>query len=234
MNVALIGYGKMGKEIEQILLERNHQVILKTNNTPQPNQLKEVDVAIEFSQPESAYNNLQVLLSNQIPSICGTTAWLKDYHRIVTLTKEQNTAFLYASNFSLGVNIFFEINQKLAQLMSQHPSYQVSLEEVHHTQKLDAPSGTAVSLAEGIMQNTQYDSWQLSTQNPQTNQIPIIAKRTDDVPGTHTVKYQSNVDEISIQHMAHNRKGFALGAVIAAEWIQNKKGVFGMKDVLGI
>lgn len=231
MKVGLIGYGKMGKAIEEILVERGHDVVLKISHTPTPEELKDVEVAIEFSRPEYAYENLKILLESKVPTICGTTGWLDKQGIINQLTIANQTAFLYASNFSLGVNLFFELNKQLARMMNKYRhEYQVHLEEIHHTQKLDAPSGTAITIAEGIIDNTTYNAWSLEDEGEQI--IPVVAKRIEDVPGTHIVKYKSEVDTIEISHTAHSRKGFALGAVIAAEWIWNKQGVFTMQDVL--
>lgn len=231
MKVGLIGYGKMGKAIEEILVERGHEVILKISHTPSSEEVKELDVAIEFSRPEYAFENLNILLKAGIPTICGTTGWLEQLSEIEKITLANNTAFLYASNFSLGVNLFFELNQQLAKMMNKYRNeYNIHLEEIHHTQKLDAPSGTAITIAEGIINQTSYDNWSME-QDGETI-IPIEAKRIEDVPGTHIVKYTSSVDTIEISHTAHNRKGFALGAVIAAEWIADKHGIFTMKDVL--
>ena len=231
MNIALIGYGRMGKAIEEILIERGHEVVLKISRTPLPEELKNVEVAIEFSKPEYAFDNLKVLLENKIATICGTTGWLDKQEEINHLAISNNTAFLYASNFSLGVNLFFELNQVLARMMNKYRNeYQINLEEIHHTQKLDAPSGTAITIAEGIIENTTYNSWSMEEESEEI--IPIEAKRIENVPGTHIVQYTSDVDTIEISHTAHSRKGFALGAVIAAEWIWNKEGIFTMKDVL--
>lgn len=231
MKIALIGYGRMGKAIEEILIERGHEVVLKISRTPLPEELKNVEVAIEFSKPEFAFDNLKVLLENKIATICGTTGWLENQEEINQLAISNNTAFLYASNFSLGVNLFFELNKVLAKMMNKYRNeYQINLEEIHHTQKLDAPSGTAITIAEGIIENTTYNSWSMEDQSQEI--IPVEAKRIENVPGTHIVQYNSDVDTIEISHTAHSRKGFALGAVIAAEWIWNKEGVFTMKDVL--
>ena len=232
MKVGLIGYGKMGKAIEEILVERGHEVALKISHTPTPEELKNIEVAIEFSRPEYAYNNLKVLLESSIPTICGTTGWLDKQGEINQLTIANKAAFIYASNFSLGVNLFFELNKTLARMMNKYRNeYNIHLEEIHHTQKLDAPSGTAITIAEGIIDNNNhYNDW--SMENSGQELIPIEAKRIEDVPGTHIVQYTSKVDTIEISHTAHNRKGFALGAVIAAEWIWNKQGVFTMQDVL--
>ncbi|WP_322969956.1 4-hydroxy-tetrahydrodipicolinate reductase [Faecalibacter sp. LW9] len=231
MKVGLIGYGKMGKAIEEILVERGHEVVLKISHTPTVEELKEVEVAIEFSRPEYAYDNLKVLLESGIQTICGTTGWLDKQGEINQMALANNTAFLYASNFSLGVNLFFELNQQLARMMNKYRNeYNIHLEEIHHTQKLDAPSGTAITIAEGIIDNSTYENWSMDQEGPST--ISIEAKRIEDVPGTHIVQYTSAVDTIEISHTAHSRKGFALGAVIAAEWIWNRKGIYTMKDVL--
>lgn len=231
MNIALIGYGRMGKAIEEILVQRGHNVVLKISRTPLPEELKNIDVAIEFSKPEYAFDNLKVLLENKVATICGTTGWLDNQDEVNKLAITNNTAFLYASNFSLGVNLFFELNQVLARMMNKYRNeYQINLEEIHHTQKLDAPSGTAITIAEGIIENTTYKTWSMEENSQEI--IPIEAKRIENVPGTHIVQYTSDVDTIEISHTAHSRKGFALGAVIAAEWIWNKEGIFTMKDVL--
>jgi 4-hydroxy-tetrahydrodipicolinate reductase len=232
MNIALFGYGKMGKMIEEIALNRNHKIVAKIDVDSTEINFSEIDVAIDFSMPSAAFDNIKQCMENNIPVICGTTGWLKDYENAVQICKENNGAFIYASNFSLGVNLFFELNSYLAKMMGNLKQYQVSMEEIHHTQKLDAPSGTAITLAEGIIKETDYSDWKLDTAD--TNEIPIIAKRIADTPGTHTVSYNSEVDGIEIIHTAHNRKGFALGAVVAAEWIRGKNGVFSMKDVLNL
>ena len=231
MKVALLGYGKMGKIIERILLERGHEVVLKKTSTTTFEGLKNADVAIDFSLPRVAVANISECLTNGIPVISGTTGWLEEYPKMVSLCQEKNGAFLYGSNFSLGVNLFFQLNENLAKMMSKFNQYKVELEEIHHTQKLDAPSGTAISLAKGIIENSDYSSWTLD-KNREENQLYIDAKRIENVPGTHSVFYNSDVDTIEIKHTAHNREGFALGAVIAAEWIIDKKGIFTMKDVL--
>lgn len=233
MKIALLGYGKMGKAIENIALERGHSIVLKINDDINNYNIRTVDVAIDFSVPEAAVKNISNCLKNGVPVISGTTGWLKNYHDVVALAKERDGAFIYASNFSLGVNIFFELNKQLAKMMSNLSQYSIDLEEIHHTQKLDAPSGTAITLAEGIIENTTNESWSLGKTN-KANTIPIESKRIEAVPGTHFVNYNSNVDTISISHTAHNRQGFALGAVIAAEWIIGKTGVFTMNDVLNI
>ena len=231
MKIALLGYGKMGKTIERIALERGHTIVIKADIGSQYN-ITDADVAIDFSVPEAAFSNISKCLTNGVPVISGTTGWLKDYEKAIDLCKANQGAFIYASNFSLGVNIFFELNKNLAKMMSTLDQYKVSIEEIHHTQKLDAPSGTAITLANGIIEETKYKKWTLDT--PKSDEIGIIAKRIENVPGIHEVTYESKVDTIQIKHSAHSREGFALGAVIAAEWIVGKKGVFSMKDVLNI
>lgn len=233
MKIALVGYGKMGKIIEEIALKRGHEIVAKLNETPNSENLNNPEVAIEFSQPEVAFENIKNCLQLHVPVICGTTGWLNQKPEIEKIASENETAFLYGSNFSLGVNLFFELNEKLALLMKNFDEYQCQLEEIHHTHKKDAPSGTAISVAEGIIkQNPKFNSWKLD--ETQENELGIFAIREDEVPGTHSVFYRSEVDEIEIKHTAFNRNGFAFGAVIAAEWIQGKKGNFSMKDVLGL
>ncbi|MBA5791284.1 4-hydroxy-tetrahydrodipicolinate reductase [Flavobacterium sp. xlx-214] len=232
MKIALLGYGKMGKEIEKIALERGHEIVLRKTEENDFSGLENADVAIDFSIPTAAIENVSTCFNHNIPVISGTTGWLENYQDMVALCNEKNGAFLYGSNFSVGVNLFFELNTYLAKLMSKVKEYNVSMEEIHHTQKLDAPSGTAISLAEGIFKETNYNAWSL--ENPLENEIHIDAKRIADVPGTHSVFYKSAVDEIEIKHTAFNRQGFALGAVVAAEWILGKKGIFSMKDVLSL
>lgn len=231
MKIALVGYGKMGKIIGEIATKRGHEIVAQLNETPTLENLNNPDVAIEFSNPEVAFDNIKFCLENQIPVICGTTGWLDQKPEIEKIAIENNTAFLYGSNFSLGVNLFFALNEKLADLMKNFSEYQVQLEEIHHIQKKDAPSGTAITLAEGIINNdTRFDAWKQD--ETKDSQLGIFSVREDEVPGTHSVFYKSEVDEIEIKHTAFNRNGFAVGAVIAAEWIQDKKGNFSMKDVL--
>ncbi|AUC22400.1 4-hydroxy-tetrahydrodipicolinate reductase [Polaribacter sejongensis] len=232
MKIALLGYGRMGKEIEKIALSRGHEIVIK-KDVDDVIDITLADVAIDFSVPSSAYNNITNCINNNVPVISGTTGWLDKYEDAVSLCKEKNSAFIYASNFSLGVNIFFELNKQLAKMMSSLEDYNISMEEIHHTKKLDAPSGTAITLAEGIIENSSKNNWELDEKTSEEN-IPIVAKRIPEVPGTHTVWYDSEVDSIEIKHTAHSRKGFALGAVVAAEWIVGKQGVFSMKDVLNI
>jgi 4-hydroxy-tetrahydrodipicolinate reductase len=231
MKIALVGYGKMGKIIDEIATQRNHEIVARLNESPTSGNLNNADVVIEFSNPEVAFNNIKTCLENNIPVICGTTGWLDQKPEIEKIAAENNTAFLYGSNFSLGVNLFFALNEKLANLMKNFPEYNVQLEEIHHTHKKDAPSGTAISLAEGIIKNDQrFEGWKL--EETKEKELGIFAIREDEVPGTHSVFYKSSVDEIEIKHTAYSRNGFALGAVIAAEWIQGKTGNFSMKDVL--
>lgn len=232
MKIALLGYGKMGKEIEKIALQRGHEIILRKTEDTDFNGLENADVAIDFSIPSAAVENISTCFLQNIPVISGTTGWLEKYDEIIALCNEKNGAFLYGSNFSVGVNLFFELNSYLAKLMSKVKEYHVSIEEIHHTQKLDAPSGTAISLAEGIFEETHHQEWTL--ENADEDQIHIEAKRIADIPGTHSVFYKSSVDEIEIKHTAFSRQGFALGAVVAAEWIAGKKGIFSMKDVLSL
>ncbi|MCL5130440.1 4-hydroxy-tetrahydrodipicolinate reductase [Algibacter sp. L4_22] len=233
MNIALLGYGRMGQTIEQIAIKRGHNIVLKVDKNDKDYDITKADVAIDFSIPDVAFNNIQNCINNNVPVISGTTGWLANYDNAVALCEEKKGAFIYASNFSLGVNIFFELNKTLAKMMRALEQYNVSMEEIHHTKKLDAPSGTAISLAEDIISNSdKYEGWKLDEQVEKN--IPIVAKRIGDVPGTHSVTYESEVDTVTIEHIAHNRQGFALGAVIAAEWIVGKTGVFTMNDVLNI
>ena len=232
MNIGLFGYGKMGKMIERIALERGHTIVARIDVDTTENPYDQMDVAIDFSIPDAAFDNITGCFRNKVPVIAGTTGWLSDYEEAVRICNEEKGAFIYASNFSLGVNLFFELNSHLAKMMSGLNQYKVALEEIHHTQKLDAPSGTAITLAEGIIENTSYQKWKLEEAGENT--VPITSKREGMVPGTHTVTYDSTVDSIEIKHTAHNREGFALGAVIAAEWILGKTGVFSMKDVLNL
>lgn len=232
MKIALLGYGKMGQAIERIALSRGHEIVLKKTEDNSFDGLETADVAIDFSVPTAAVINITTALNANIPIVSGTTGWLEDYDLMVALCQEKNGAFIYGSNFSLGVNIFFELNNYLAKIMRKFPEYQVAMEEIHHTQKLDAPSGTAITLAKGIIDHSDYSSWAL--ENAKSDEILIDAKRIDKVPGTHTVFYNSPVDTIEIKHTAHNREGFALGAVLASEWILDKNGVFTMKDVLDL
>ncbi|TYB70509.1 4-hydroxy-tetrahydrodipicolinate reductase [Bizionia saleffrena] len=232
MKIALLGYGKMGKTIEALAIKRGHTIVLRCDDTSE-NDLKNADIAIDFSIPEAAFNNISKCLNNNTPIVSGTTGWLDKYNDAVALCKDKDGAFIYASNFSLGVTIFFELNKTLAKMMSNLKEYTIDLEEIHHTQKLDAPSGTAITLAESIIDNHQkYTQWKLDSNAENT--VSISAKRLDNVPGTHRIKYVSAVDTLEIKHTAHSREGFALGAIVAAEWLVDKTGVFTMKDVLNI
>jgi len=234
MKIALLGYGKMGKVIEKIALERGHEIVLKKSSSDSYLGLENADVAIDFSIPASAVENISECLNRGIPVVSGTTGWLEEYPKMVALCENKIGSFIYGSNFSLGVNLFFELNSYLAKMMSKFKtSYSISMEEIHHTQKLDAPSGTAISLAKGIIENTDYTSWTLDA-NPKEKELPIEALRIENVPGTHSIFYTSEVDKIEIKHTAHSREGFALGSVLAAEWLVGKKGVFTMKDVLDL
>ncbi len=238
MNIALIGYGKMGKAIETIAIERGHSVNLKIDisNLDQftiPN-LQQCDVAIEFTGPETAAENITHCLNAGVPVVCGSTGWLQQLEAVTQLCKELDGALLYASNFSIGVNLFFELNEHLARLMNNYPGYDVSIEEIHHTQKKDAPSGTAISIANQLLKiNSHKINW-VNRVAVIPEELSIISKRIDPAAGTHSVKYSSAIDDIEIIHTAHNRQGFATGAVLAAEFIQHKKGIYGMKDVLGL
>ena len=232
MKIALLGYGKMGKMIEQIAISRGHEIVAKVDESTQDFDIKTADVAIDFSIPSVAFKNISLCLENNVPVISGTTGWLDNYDKAVELCNKNNGAFIYASNFSFGVNVFFQLNEYLAEMMKNLSQYEVAIEEIHHTQKLDAPSGTAITLAEGIINNSNKEAWKL--EEAASNEIPITALREPEVPGTHTISYKSEVDTIDIKHTAHNREGFALGAVVASEWIIGKTGVFSMKDVLNL
>ncbi len=232
MNIALLGYGKMGQLIEQIATKREHNIVaIKDIDRPEID-LKDADMGIDFSTPEAAYENIVECLENGIPVISGTTGWLDKYDEVADLCKVKGGAFLYASNFSLGVNVFFALNSYLAKMMNPLNQYSASIEELHHIHKLDAPSGTAITLAEDIIAQTPYKSWHLSEADE--NAILIRSERKGEFPGTHRVIYSSEVDNIEIKHSAHSREGFALGAVVAAEWLLGKTGVFTMKDVLNL
>lgn len=238
MNIALIGYGKMGKAIEAIALERGHTVSLKIDISNQQDFTKEnfakVDAAIEFTGPHSAKENIMKCLDAGVPVVSGSTGWLQDWEVVKQHCLDVNGTLLYASNFSVGVNIFFEINKQLALLMNKHKEYNVSMEEIHHTQKRDAPSGTAITLAEQIIENLGRKKNWINHIDVKPDEIAIISERIDPAPGTHKVKYSSAIDDIEIIHTAHNRQGFATGAVLAAEFVKGKKGIYSMKDVLGL
>jgi 4-hydroxy-tetrahydrodipicolinate reductase len=233
MKTALIGYGRMGKIIENTLLQRGHEVVAKFDREGIDEKLlKEAEVAIEFTQPEAAFGNIATCIDQGIPVVIGTTGWLQHYDEAADLCKARNSAMLFASNFSLGVNLFFALNKRLAELMAGYLEYQLELKEIHHTGKRDAPSGTAISLAEQIIAiNAHKTGWTLEKPT-QSDQIQILAERLAGIPGTHEVKYSSNIDDIEIRHTAHSREGFALGAVLAAEFLKDKHGVFTMEEVL--
>lgn len=229
----MFGYGKMGKMIEGIAMKRGHEIKARIDmGNLEDIDFREIDMAIDFSVPEAAVTNIEKALENGVPVVSGTTGWLDQYSHIVKRCNELEGAFLYASNFSLGVNIFFALNEFLAQKMAPLKQYGVSIEEIHHTEKQDAPSGTAITIAEGILENTDFTHWKLG--NAGEGEIPITSKRIGDYAGTHTVDYDSSIDQIRIQHTAHSREGFAEGAVIAGEWLLGKKGVFSMQDVLNL
>lgn len=236
MKIVLIGYGKMGKEIEKVALERGHQIVAKIDVDNQSDldllTIQDADVAIEFSNPISAFGNLVKCIKKQIPVVCGTTGWLEKKDEIEELTKVNNSTFFYASNYSIGVNLFFKLNKFLAGLMSNHSEYDIYTNEIHHLEKKDSPSGTAITVAEGIIDAYPNKTKWINNEIPAINEIPIWSQRESIIPGTHTVKYISKVDQIEITHEAFSRQGFALGAVIAAEWVKDKKGVLGMEDLL--
>ncbi|SEO45413.1 dihydrodipicolinate reductase [Flavobacterium sp. CF108] len=232
MKIALLGYGKMGKVIERIALERGHEIVLKKDEFNTYDGLSTANVAIDFSVPSAAVDNISASFNANVPVVSGTTGWLEHYDEMIALCNEKKGGFISSSNFSLGVNIFFGLNEYLAKIMNQFDSYKVTMEEIHHIHKLDAPSGTAISLAQGVIQNSDYSNWTLD--EAKKGEIHIEAKRIGEVPGTHTVNYDSAIDSIEIKHTAHNREGFALGAVIAAEWLAGKQGIFTMKDVLNL
>jgi 4-hydroxy-tetrahydrodipicolinate reductase len=232
MNLALLGYGKMGKTIERLALEKGHSIVFKKTSSTSKGDLSKAEVAIEFSTPEVAVANIEECFNAGIPVVSGTTGWLKHHSEIIKLCEESNGSFIYASNFSVGVNLFFNLNEKIAKIMKPWKAYDVSISEIHHTQKKDAPSGTAISIAEGILKHSDKKDWKLNSN--EESSISINAARIDDVKGTHEVFYTSEIDTISIKHEAYSRDGFAIGAILAAEWLQTKKGIFTMKDVLNI
>lgn len=237
MNIALIGYGKMGKAIEEIAISRGHSVVVKFNsqNPLESSQLRTTDVAIEFSQPDLALKHIKLCADGQIPIVVGTTAWEEHLPEIINHIEKREASLIYSSNFSIGVNLFFEMNKHLAKLMNDKTDYVASITEIHHTHKIDAPSGTAVTLAKDLISNhPTYSSWKLTGQseNMEKSDLPISAIREENVPGTHLISYTSEIDTLTIEHQAHNRKGFALGAVIAAEFIHKKQGVYTMSDIL--
>ncbi len=236
MRILLLGYGKMGKTIESIALERGYTVdfIVDKDDHQLFDRIsgQNVDVAIEFSQPDAALENILKCFDRGIPVVSGTTGWLDQFEKVKNSCEEKGGTFFYASNYSLGVNIFFKVNEFLAKVMDKFPAYQVSMEEIHHTEKKDAPSGTAITLAEGIIQeNKKIQKW-VNKDTDAGEELGIKSRRINDVPGTHTVQYSSAVDDIEIKHTAHSRQGFALGAVLVAEWVIDKKGILGMDDFL--
>ncbi len=239
MKIALIGYGKMGKAIEEIALQKGHSIVLKIdiNNAADltSENLKKADVVIEFTGPHSAVNNILNCIEFGVPVVSGSTGWLEEWEKVAQFCTDQNGTLIYASNYSIGVNLFFEVNKHLASIMNAYPEYDVMLKEIHHTQKKDAPSGTAITLAEQVLNNlTRKNKWVNEAQTINNSEISIISERIDPAPGTHHVKYSSTIDDIEIIHTAHNRIGFAGGAIKAAEFAIGKKGIFGMKEVLGL
>ncbi len=238
MKIALLGYGKMGKTIEGLAQEAGHQIVLRIEASNKKELVAEnirtADVAIEFTRPETAFEHIQFCLEQKVPVVSGTTGWLDQMETIKQLCHEKKGAFFYASNFSVGVNLFFALNRYLAGLMNDRPQYQLELEEIHHTQKLDAPSGTAITLAEGILDQLDRKTALAKGRPAADNEIQITSKRIDPTPGTHSILYSSAIDSIRITHEAHSREGFARGALMAAEWLIGKQGVFGMQDLLGI
>ncbi len=238
MNIALIGYGKMGKIIEEVAISRGHMINLKIDlnniNDFTKENLHKSDVVIEFTGPHSAYENIMKCLEAGVPVVCGSTGWLEQLEKTKEYCEKKNGSFLYASNFSVGVNIFFELNKLLARLMDKQEEYNASITEIHHTQKKDAPSGTAITLAEQVIASLQRKTSWVNHPTDHREELSIISERIDPAPGTHIVKYSSVVDDIEITHTAHNRNGFALGAVMAAEFLKDRKGIFSMKDVLSL
>lgn len=238
MKIGLIGYGKMGKAIEKIALERGHEIVFKVNsqNPIDSVNLNDADVCIEFTQPDLVLQHIQTLIDKNVPAVIGTTGWSKDLDTVTTWVNEKNASLIHASNFSIGVNLFFKLNEYLAKLIAPYNEYNVAVEEIHHTQKLDYPSGTALTLTDGIIQNhTAYTTWNTAlNETPETkeNSIPVKAVREENIPGTHSVSYASDIDTLKIEHVANNRVGFALGSVIAAEWIANRKGIYTFRDIL--
>jgi 4-hydroxy-tetrahydrodipicolinate reductase len=238
MKIALIGYGKMGKAIEEIAVEKGHEVVLKIDisnaNEFNKENIAKADVAIEFTGPHSAFENVSKCLQLGIPVVSGSTGWLDKWNEVKDLCTAVNGAMVYASNYSIGVNLFFELNTYLARLMNKHKEYDVVMKEIHHTQKKDAPSGTAITLAEQVLANINSKKQWVNDATNKADDLVIVSERIDPYPGTHTIKYRSSIDEIEITHTAHSRKGFAGGAVLAAEFLVGKKGIFGMREVLGL
>jgi 4-hydroxy-tetrahydrodipicolinate reductase len=238
MKIALIGYGKMGQAIEAIAIEKGHQIVLKIDINNAADFTKEnmakADVAIEFTGPHSAFGNVMKCIEFGIPVVCGSTGWLDKWPDVKYYCEKQGGTLVYASNYSIGVNLFFELNTYLAKLMSRHPDYRVIMEEIHHTHKKDAPSGTAITLAEQILQHFTAKKQWVNHKSDDPEELQILSERINPAPGTHKIKYASAVDDIEIIHTAHNRIGFAGGAMLAAEFAVGKKGIFTMKEVLGL
>jgi len=232
MKIALLGYGRMGQAIEKVALERGHEIVIKKDVEPLEKDLGIADIAIDFSHPSAAFENIKSCISSGVPVVSGTTGWLEKYDEIVSYCEAKDGSFIYASNFSIGVNLFFNLNEYLAKLMKHVGEYEVTMQETHHKHKLDAPSGTAITLANDVIANSDKIKWSIS--DPQDKELFIDVKREGEVPGTHKIAYTSSVDSIEIKHTAFNRTGFALGAVVAAEWLKDKKGIFQMKDVLNL
>jgi 4-hydroxy-tetrahydrodipicolinate reductase len=232
MKIALLGYGRMGKAIEKIALERGHEIVIRKDVEPLEVDLGIADAAIDFSHPTAAFDNIKACIDSGVAVVSGTTGWLERFKEIKTYCEDHNGSFIYASNFSIGVNVFFNLNAHLAKMMKNIKGYEVTMEETHHIHKLDAPSGTAISLANDVLEQSDKTNWTLDEND--TDKLFIKVKREGEVPGTHAVSYTSSIDTIEIKHEAFNRTGFALGAVVAAEWLQNRKGIFNMKDVLGL
>ncbi len=231
MKIALLGYGKMGQEVEKMALEKKHEVVSIIDKNKSFGNIIDANVAINFSTPDSALENILSALNNFVPVVSGTTGWLDNFEKVVRFTKKQNSAFLYSSNFSIGVNLFFKLNKELAKLMEENPNYNISIREIHHAEKIDTPSGTAISLAEDIIKKSKYNGWELG-ENNKKNKLPVHSDRKGEVHGIHQVNYNSTIDNISIKHESYSRKGFVEGALLAAKWIKDKKGIFGMSDVL--
>lgn len=232
MKLALLGYGRMGRAIEKVAIDRGHEIVIRKDVEPIEVDLNIADAAIDFSHPSAAFDNIKSCIDSGVPVVSGTTGWLDQFDEIKSYCDEKEGSFIYASNFSIGVNLFFNLNTYLAQMMKNIKGYEVDMEEIHHIHKLDKPSGTAISLANDILAESQKTGW--SIDSPEENKLFINVKREGEVPGTHVVQYASAIDGIEIKHTAFNREGFALGAVVAAEWLQHKKGVFNMKDVLSL
>jgi 4-hydroxy-tetrahydrodipicolinate reductase len=232
MKIALLGYGRMGQAIEKIALQREHEIVIRKDVEPIEMNLRMADVAIDFSHPSAAYDHIKNCIDSGVPVVSGTTGWMDRYDEIVAYCEKKKGSFIYASNYSIGVNLFFNLNAYLAKMMKNIGEYDVSMEEIHHIHKLDAPSGTAITLAKDILEHSEKSKWSITS--PEEENLFIKVKREGEVPGTHKVSYTSAIDSIEIKHTAFNRTGFALGAVVAAEWLKDKKGVFNMKDVLNL